>query len=301
MRAILDDAPAWDIAGSARPLDGDGDGQAKFDIGCYESAAVVSAIAVTPIDPAAFLLTKATDPPDAMTFTVQNVGLSDISWALAQNQSWATLSSTGGTLPAGESTTIELTPNSSVCSMGEGIYPDTLHFTNLATGEGNTTRTVTLAIGSVYVNCNSGAVQDGRSWSTGFRTIQEGVDAAVPGQQVRVAAGTYAGVVNIANRVLLQGGYSGQREVRDPVQYPAVIKFPDSATIPIGTTYPETPLTITNDSPTVDGFMITDNYAAVTVDHGSGQLTNCSINATVLCRNTDQFLIANNQHIIAVV
>ncbi|MBN1669930.1 MAG: fibronectin type III domain-containing protein [Kiritimatiellae bacterium] len=49
----------------------------------------------------------------------------------------------------------------------------------------------------VFVDRNApGPVHDGRSWSTAFVTIQEGIDAAVDGNVVLVADGTYSGVGN---------------------------------------------------------------------------------------------------------
>jgi parallel beta-helix repeat protein len=64
----------------------------------------------------------------------------------------------------------------------------------------------------VYVNCDaSGSSADGKSWSTAFRTVQEGIDAAAQGEgsQVWVAAGTYTELIYLKEGVLLYGGFAG--------------------------------------------------------------------------------------------
>lgn len=42
-----------------------------------------------------------------------------------------------------------------------------------------------------YVDMNAGAGSDGKSWASAFATIQEGIAAAVDGDMVVVAPGTY--------------------------------------------------------------------------------------------------------------
>jgi len=50
---------------------------------------------------------------------------------------------------------------------------------------------------------------DGLSWTTAFVTVQAGLDAAVTGDEVRVAAGTYAENITLKNGIALYGGFAG--------------------------------------------------------------------------------------------
>lgn len=50
---------------------------------------------------------------------------------------------------------------------------------------------------------------DGLSWDTAFASVQEGVDAAIVGDEVWVAAATYAENVTLKDGVALYGGFAG--------------------------------------------------------------------------------------------
>lgn len=54
-------------------------------------------------------------------------------------------------------------------------------------------------------------------------TIQYAIDQALEGDQVRVAAGTYAAPVNIAKSIDLIGGFSANWSAQNPVAYPTII------------------------------------------------------------------------------
>jgi hypothetical protein len=84
--------------------------------------------------------------PTSKAYTLQNVGTTSINYTVAKTQSWVTLSSTGGTLAGGGSTTITVSINSNANSLGAGTYNDTVTFTNTTNHQGDTTRSVTLQI-----------------------------------------------------------------------------------------------------------------------------------------------------------
>ena len=43
----------------------------------------------------------------------------------------------------------------------------------------------------IYVDDDAVRFQDGTSWSTAFRTLQQALDMAQPGDEIRLAQGTY--------------------------------------------------------------------------------------------------------------
>jgi hypothetical protein len=84
--------------------------------------------------------------PTNRDYTVQNTGVTSIDWTATKGQSWITLSTVGGTLAAGTSTTITVSINSEANSLAVGSYSDTITFTNTTNGNGNTTRGVALTV-----------------------------------------------------------------------------------------------------------------------------------------------------------
>ena len=61
----------------------------------------------------------------------------------------------------------------------------------------------------VYVAKTGQDTNDGLSWSTARLTVQAGLNAAVSGDQVWVAAGTYVERITLASGVALYGGFTG--------------------------------------------------------------------------------------------
>jgi LmbE family N-acetylglucosaminyl deacetylase len=86
--------------------------------------------------------------PSSKTYTLQNTGGTAINWSASNTQGWLSLSSAGGSLAAGASTTVTVSINSGANSLGAGSYTDTLSFTNTTNGNGDTTRAVNLTVQS---------------------------------------------------------------------------------------------------------------------------------------------------------
>jgi len=84
--------------------------------------------------------------PSSKDYTLQNTGGSSINWTASKTKTWVTLSSAGGTLDAGASTTVTVSINSGANSLTPGSYSDTVSFTNTTDGKGTTARPVSLTV-----------------------------------------------------------------------------------------------------------------------------------------------------------
>jgi hypothetical protein len=127
--------------------------------------------------------------------------------------------------------------------------------------------------------------------TTPLRTIQTALECAVPGQDIRVANGTYQ--ANMDNRVILTegksiyGGYSSDYQVRDPAVYPTIIT--DVTDLSMGIMSGVTPVLIdgnTTPATVLDGFTINglttgagESVGAIIInDSGSPTISNNIIN-----------------------
>ncbi len=84
--------------------------------------------------------------PSSASYTVTNTGGASVNWTAAATQGWVSLSSAGGTLAAGGSSTVTVSINAGAGSLGAGIYSDTVTFTNTTNGSGNAARAVSLTV-----------------------------------------------------------------------------------------------------------------------------------------------------------
>jgi len=66
------------------------------------------------------------------------------------------------------------------------------------------------AFATVYVDLNAPVgTNDGSSWANACRTIQDGLDASSPGEEIWVASGTYAEAIVLGHGDVLYGGFEG--------------------------------------------------------------------------------------------
>ena len=84
--------------------------------------------------------------PAAVTYTVSNPGASALNWTVTKTAPWLTLSTAGGSIPAGGNATVTATINAAANALAPGNFSDTLTFTNTTNSLGNTTRPVALAV-----------------------------------------------------------------------------------------------------------------------------------------------------------
>ena len=84
--------------------------------------------------------------PDSKTYTLTNSGDSPLSWTAAASSDWIELDTTAGSLPAGTSIEVTATLTALASTLESGEYADQLVFSNTTTGNGSTTRDVSLTI-----------------------------------------------------------------------------------------------------------------------------------------------------------
>jgi len=84
--------------------------------------------------------------PSENTYTLTNSGGASLNWSASKPGVWLSLSVSNGTLAAGASTNVTISLNANANSLAAGAYTNTVGFTNLSNGLGNTARSVSLAI-----------------------------------------------------------------------------------------------------------------------------------------------------------
>jgi LmbE family N-acetylglucosaminyl deacetylase len=110
-------------------------------------AAIPGNLSVTPSDGLSASGTQGGPfSPSSKTYTLQNTGGTAINWSVSNTQGWVSLSSSGGSLTAGASTTVAVSINGGANSLGAGSYSDTVSFINTTNGNGSTFRSVALTV-----------------------------------------------------------------------------------------------------------------------------------------------------------
>jgi len=85
---------------------------------------------------------------DSVTYTLANIGAAPLDWTASNSAAWVSLSQTGGNLAAGASALIVVSIDSQADTLPIGRYNDTVAFVNTTNGNGDTTRSVSLAVTS---------------------------------------------------------------------------------------------------------------------------------------------------------
>jgi uncharacterized repeat protein (TIGR02543 family) len=156
---------------------------AEINVTGKVATAVPGTITVTPTT----ALTASGSPggpftPSSATYTLQNVGNTSVDWSASVTQPWVTLTQNSGTLVPGATTTVTVSINSNATSLTLGSFSDTVTFTNLTNGNGNTTRGVNLTIAVQSANIAPLATVTASSENPSTRqTAAKAVDGCIDG------------------------------------------------------------------------------------------------------------------------
>lgn len=190
-----------------------------------------------------------------------------LSFQVADDQLWLTCDpSSGSSTDPSDRKTINVTLNRGYLSAGNSS--GNIYISAPDTGERLNISVSATQAKAIFVDAakSSKTTEDGLSWSTAFRTIQAGVDAAAERfvNEVWVAEGMYPETVYLQKGIRLYGGFphaAGENEYglseRDAERYPSII---DGENAWNGL--------IAADQTVVDGFTITGGYA----EFGGGML-----------------------------
>lgn len=163
--------------------------------------------------------------PSEVIYTLANRGTQTLSWRVSKTQSWLNLSKTTGTLLPGQTTTVTAALDGSTTALAPGTYSDTLVFSNLTTGAGNTTRTATLTVsappGVLTVGPEAGLTSAGVAGgpftptslvytltNTGGQTIAWGVQKSAAWLQLSAGSGVLSAGASASVAVTV-GGTAG--------------------------------------------------------------------------------------------
>ena len=172
--------PATDIEGTARPLDGDFDGNPVAEMGAYEYS-IQTGIPYLYVTPTNFNFTAEAaggSLPDQI-LTIYSDTLCPINWTIdtSEKPGWLTVLPTSGLVDPNESESVTLSVDTT--GLSNGLHSYTFEVVDPAALNSPQTITVYLGIGGVYVP------------SSNYPTIQDAIDTVMDGDTIVVLPGTY--------------------------------------------------------------------------------------------------------------
>ena len=169
--------PTFDADGNPRRRDGDGDAVPVADMGAYEFDANSPAIALSSVA-LAFSATLGADNPADQVLSVRNCGGSTLGWAITDQPPWLTVLPESG---ASEGEVDDVTLSVDVSGLARGTYTATLRVADAAAVNSPRMVYVTLQVArALHVPAE-------------YATLRSAIAAALPGDEVVLANGTYTG------------------------------------------------------------------------------------------------------------
>jgi predicted outer membrane repeat protein len=215
---ISNGAPNTDRDGNARPFDGDGDGTAAVDLGAFESQVVNQAPVAEAGGPytvyeGSMVMLSGSGSTDADGVIVK------YEWDLNYNGVTFDVDATGVStvfsaahLTAGDTRTVALrvTDRTGAVSLIDSATVS-VPTTQLPTGARH------------FVKQDATGLNDGSSWASAFTDLRSALTAAVAGDEIWVAAGTYLPTAgsdrsisfSLMEGVFVYGGFAGTETSRD--------------------------------------------------------------------------------------
>jgi parallel beta-helix repeat protein len=116
--------------------------------------------------------------PACKSYTLTNEGSSDVNWVAEANEPWLKIAPSSGTLAPDSNIVVDVCISADANTLAEGVYTDTVSFTNTNTGFSHTID-VTLCVGvDIVVPLH-------------YSTIQSAINASSNGDTILVLDGTY--------------------------------------------------------------------------------------------------------------
>lgn len=100
--------------------------------------------------------------PDSKPYLIENTTSGSIGYTVAKGAVWLDISSTGGAISPGGNVILTVSTNSGVDTLAVGTFNDTIDFTNTTSGDGNTTRDVSINVPESIVQPTTGFSSSGK-------------------------------------------------------------------------------------------------------------------------------------------
>ncbi|MBW2107236.1 MAG: hypothetical protein JRI36_01020 [Deltaproteobacteria bacterium] len=169
--------PATDMDGNTRPLDGNSDATPQADMGAYEYDPAQSPVAAISPQRLVFMAREGEALPEGQTLSIRSRGTGTLDWMIDEDISWLRVEATD-TSSTGETNTAKVFVDHS--TIAHGIYTGTV---NVVDSSNPATQ-----YGQVEITLN---VTKKLHVPADYTTIQAAMDAAIHGDEVVVADGTY--------------------------------------------------------------------------------------------------------------